>query len=178
MVNKIICLIVIVLIAVCLFTVIYNFNHPKISNALGTIGKEEIKEHNIKFEEFYGINNYEDTKKLLKICKETYITYHEEPVKIPLVKFVTNSNEMLLEYDFERDFYTKKEETEYYICLNNILENISSNKSYKVEFKYRTHIIEGTSLIGEIDITECDEIPQKFDLKELEENRVYVEEKY
>lgn len=177
MVKKIICLIIIVLITICLFTIIYNVNHPKISNALATIGKEEIKACNSKFEVFYGINNDEDTKKLLQICKEVYMTYHEEPVKIPLVKFITNNNEMILEYDFNRDFYTEEEETEYYIGLNNILENISSDKSYKVEFKYRTRIIEGTSLIGEIEITECDEAPQKFDLKELEKNHIYVEEK-
>lgn len=174
-IKSIISLIIIALIAIFLFIIIHNANLPEISTGLATISKEEIEACNIKFEEFYGINNNEDTKKLLEICKENYVTNLEEPVKIPLVKFVVDNNEIILENDFDRD-YTNIEETEYYIGLNNILEKILSNKSYKVEFKYITRIIEGTSLIGEIKITECDDAPRKFDLKDLEENRVYLEE--
>jgi len=176
---KKICIILVLifaLIIISLFIIIHNYNYQTINDGLATITKEEINEFNLKLEKFYGINSSEDIKLFLQQCINNYIDYTEEPVKVPLIIFVTDEKKVVLEHDIDKDFYVKEQDAEYYIGLNNILENILDDKTYKVEFKYSTKIIDGVSLIGEIDITEVDEKPEKFDLKELEKNRVYVEE--
>lgn len=152
--KKIAFAIIIILILIILQLIINNYNnYQKIDDGLATISGKEISNLNSKFEQFYGINKSEDLKKLLQYCIENYKYYHEEYAKVPTVKYIAEKNEITLEYEYE-NFYENDEETEYYVGLNKILKNISSDKLYKVEFKYMQRIIDNVSLINEIEIIE------------------------
>lgn len=153
--------IILILISIVLILMnIYNYSQTEINSEL-TISKEEIHEFNLLFEKFYGINESKDIKKLLKKCIDNYIKYYEEPLKVPIVKFIAEKNELILEYELSKDYYkSPKKETEYYKGLNNILENILSDKTYKVD-------LEEVPYVRKIEITECDEKPKKFDIKEM-----------
>lgn len=93
-------------------------------------------------------------KLLLQYCIENYEYNFEEYIKVPAINYLSKNNKIILEHN-STNINTPKKETEYYKELNNILNNISPNKSYKIEFDYDTElIIEHTSLINTIYITE------------------------
>lgn len=165
-------IIILIFILAVAFICKANF-YSKIDDGIG-ISKQEINVFNRKFYNFYGINSSKDIRIFLQQCIDHYCIYAEEFAKIPFIKFLSDNEEIVLEYD-DSQLYGEKTEREYYIGLQNILENITDEKSYKVEFKYSTKIVDGVSLIREIDITECDEEPKKFDIQELEKNPVYID---
>lgn len=155
-IRNVIVLFCIIVIAIIIL-LINNYNNQEISSGPATITGKEISSLNSKFEQFYGINKSEDLKELLQYCIENYKYYHEEYAKVPAIRYVTEKNEITLTYEYE-NFYENTEETEYYTGLNNIIQNITSDKLYKVEFKYDIqHIIDNVSLINEVEITEVEQ---------------------
>lgn len=155
--KKFIFIIIIVLILIILQLFINNCNiTQEISSGLATITGKEISYLNSKFEKFYGINKSEEFKSLLEYCIENYKYYHEENAKVPTIKYIAGEDEIVLEYEY-KNISENKEETEYYVGLNKLLQNISSDKLYKIEFKYMERIIDGVSLINEIEIIEMEQ---------------------
>lgn len=147
----------IIIISILILTILLllnNYiNHPKIVIGIAKITGKEISDLNSKFEEFYGTNKSEDLKRLLQYCIKNYKENFLEYIKIPKIKYITESNEILLKMESE-NLSENEEETEYYLGINELIENISSDKLYKVEFKYMQETFDNVSLIEEIEITE------------------------
>lgn len=147
----------IIIISILILTILLllnNYiNHPKIVIGIAKITGKEISDLNSKFEEFYGTNKSEDLKKLLQYCIKNYKENFWEYIKIPKIKYITESNEILLKMESE-NLSENEEETEYYLGINELIENISSDKLYKVDFKYMQETFDNVSLIEEIEITE------------------------
>lgn len=166
------------IIAIWLFVNIYNSCQTEIISGPARITVQEMSDYvsdfNSQFEEFYGINSSKDTKKFLQQCIKNYLNYYNEPNKIPTINFVTDKGKNVVEFDF--DSYENKKESKYYIGLKNIKKEILSNKSYKIEFKYRIIEPSVVLLIKEIDITECNEKPRKFNKENLKNKRVNAED--
>ena len=125
-----------------------------IAIGLGRLTGEQVSNFNSKFEEFYGTNKSEDLERLLQYCIKNYKEYYDETVKVPTIKYITEENEMMLKHGSENQ--PAKEETEYYLGINEILENISSDKLYKVEFEYTQQSFDNIPLIEEIEIIEVE----------------------
>lgn len=155
--KRIIITISIIIISILILTILLllnNYiNHPKIVIGIAKITGKEISDLNSKFEEFYGTNKSEDLKRLLQYCIKNYKENFLEYIKIPKIKYITESNEILLKMESE-NLSKNEEETEYYLGINELIENISSDKLYKVEFKYMQETFDNVSLIEEIEITE------------------------
>lgn len=148
--------IIIVFILILLKLLINNYNNnPKITVALGKITGKEISGLNSKFEQYYGTNRSEDLKELLQYCIKNYKENYVEFIKIPAIKYITEKNEIVLKFGSE-NLSEKDEETEYYLGVNELLENVSSDKLYKVEFKYMPKAFDNVSLIEEIEILEVE----------------------
>lgn len=147
----------IIIISILILTILLllnNYlNHPKIVIGIAKITGKEISDLNSKFEEFYGTNKSEDLKRLLQYCIKNYKENFLEYIKIPKIKYITESNEILLKVESE-NLSEDEEETEYYLGINELIENISSDKLYKVKFKYMQETFDNVSLIEEIEITE------------------------
>lgn len=155
--KRTIIVISIIIISILILTILLllnNYiNHPKIVIGIAKITGKEISNLNSKFEEFYGTNKSEDLKRLLQYCIKNYKENFLEYIKIPKIKYITESNEILLKMESE-NLSENEEETEYYLGINELIENISSDKLYKVEFKYMQETFDNVSLIEEIEITE------------------------
>ncbi|MBO5397383.1 MAG: hypothetical protein J6A36_00390 [Clostridia bacterium] len=155
--KRIIITISIIIITILILTILLllnNYiNHPKIVIGIAKITGKEISDLNSKFEEFYGTNKSEDLKKLLQYCIKNYKENFLEYIKIPKIKYITESNEILLKFENE-NLSENEEETKYYLGINELIENISSDKLYKVDFKYMQETFDNVSLIEEIEITE------------------------
>lgn len=155
--KRIIITISIIIISILILTILLllnNYiNHPKIVIGIAKITGKEISDLNSKFEEFYGTNKSEDLKRLLQYCIKNYKENFLEYIKIPKIKYITESNEILLKME-SKNLSKNEEETEYYLGINELIENISSDKLYKVEFKYMQETFDNVSLIEEIEITE------------------------
>lgn len=155
--KRIIITISIIIISILILTILLllnNYiNHPKIVIGIAKITGKEISDLNSKFEEFYGTNKSEDLKRLLQYCIKNYKENFLEYIKILKIKYITESNEILLKMESE-NLSKNEEETEYYLGINELIENISSDKLYKVEFKYMQETFDNVSLIEEIEITE------------------------
>ena len=147
----------IIIISILILTILLllnNYiNHPKIVIGIAKITGKEISDLNSKFEEFYGTNKSEDLKRLLQYCIKNYKENFLEYIKIQKIKYITESNEILLKVESE-NLSEDEEETEYYLGINELIENISSDKLYKVKFKYMQETFDNVSLIEEIEITE------------------------
>lgn len=149
-------IIITIFILIILQLLINNYNNNREIVGLGTITGKEISSLNSKFEEFYGTNKSEDLKRLLQYCIKNYKENYLEYIKIPAIKYITEKNEIVLKYGSE-NLSEKEEETEYYLGINELLENMSSDKLYKVEFKYMQETFDNVSLIEEIEIIEVEQ---------------------
>lgn len=168
------------IIAILLFVNIYNSCQTEIISGPARITVQEMSDYvsdfNSQFEEFYGINSSKDTKKFLQQCIKNYLEHCIEPNKIPTINFITDKEKTTVEYDWGNVTYKNRKESKHYIGLKNIKKEILSDKSYKIEFKYRIIEPSVVLLIEEIDVTECNEKPRKFNKEDLKNKRVNVED--
>lgn len=152
--KKRICIALCVILVPIVVGFIINRANSDVNTGMAKVSGKEISYINSKFEKFSGINKCEDLEKLLNYCIEYYKENYLEPGKVPTIRYKTENSENILEYDE----YQNYEKTEYYIWLNEKVEDISTDKLYRVEFKYDTeHVVDNISFINEIEIIEIKE---------------------
>ena len=133
---------------------IINYANSDVNTGMARVSGKEISYINSEFEKFSGINKCEDFEKLLNQCIEHYKENYLEPTKVPTIRYKSESSEKVLEYNE----YQNYENAEYYVWLNEKIKNISTDKLYRIEFKYDTeHVIDNVSFINEIEISEIEE---------------------